>query len=206
MLPIFTPSSLGLDLLASVAAQASPLKYMPSFPALLPAISAAGPFNPTASLLPKVVKKTLELELRWPKYQSAMTHPRPQTTHQHLPAPPVQDISQWVEPFSIMAAILCTRFPEKAPKLWAYQVTIVRAGRNYEGKRWVTYDQQFHRQALAKKDLNPSVMDPRLYNEAIIGQAHSIACCNFCLQDNHLTTNWPHNPRTSSSLSVSSLC
>lgn len=38
--------------------------------------------------------------------------------------PPVQDISQWVKRFSIMAAIHLTRFPEKAPELWAYQATI----------------------------------------------------------------------------------
>lgn len=108
--------------------------------------------------------------------------------------PPVQEISQWVERFSIMAAILCTRFPEKAPELWAYQATIVRAERNYEGKRWVTYDRQFRRQALAKKDLNWSVTDPRLYNEAFTGRARSIARCNFCLQDDHLAANCPHNP------------
>lgn len=65
-----------------------------------------------------------------------------------------------------MAAVLCTRFPEKAPELRAYQATIIRAERNYEGKMWVTYDR---RQALAKKDLNWSVTDPRLYNEAFTG-------------------------------------
>ena len=62
----------------------------------------------------------------------------------------VQDISQWVECFSIMVAIVCTRFPEKAPELWAYQATIMRAERNYEGKQWVMYDHQFRRQALMK--------------------------------------------------------
>ena len=42
-----------------------------------------------------------------------------------------------------MAAVLATRFPEKAPELFAYQATIVRAERNYEGKRLVSYDRQF---------------------------------------------------------------
>ena len=109
--------------------------------------------------------------------------------------PPPQCKTSPSEHFSIMAAILCTRFPEKAPELWAYQATIVRAERNYKGKRWVTYDQQFQRQALAKKDLNWSVTDPRLYNEAFTGQAWSIARCNFCLQDDHLAANCPHNLR-----------
>lgn len=38
------------------------------------------------------------------------------------------------------------------PKLLAYQATIIQAERNYEGKRWVTYDRQY--KALALKDLN----------------------------------------------------
>ena len=68
-----------------------------------------------------------------------------------------------------MAAFICTHFPKKVPELWAYQATIIQAERNYEGKRWVTYDRQFHRQVLAKKDLNWSISDPRLYNEAFNG-------------------------------------
>lgn len=78
-----------------------------------------------------------------------------------------------------MAAIVCTRFPEKVPELWAYQATIIQAERNYGGKRLVTYDCQFCRQALAKKDLNWSVTDPPLYSEAFIGPAQSIVRCSL---------------------------
>ena len=34
-----------------------------------------------------------------------------------LARPPVQNISVWVEKFSVMAALLASRFPEKAPEL-----------------------------------------------------------------------------------------
>ena len=37
---------------------------------------------------------------------------------------------------SLMAAVICTKFPHKAPELFAYQTMISRAERNYEGKRW----------------------------------------------------------------------
>ena len=93
-----------------------------------------------------------------------------------------------------MAAIICIRFPEKASELWAYQATIIRAERNYKRKRWVTYDCQFRCQALAKKDLNWSITDPRLYNEAFTGRAQSIARCLLCLQDDHSAAHCPHNP------------
>ena len=113
------------------------------------------------------------------------------------PAParlPITDISQWVERYSLMTAVLTTRFPAKAPELLAYQATIVRAERNYEGKRWVSYDRQFRREALARKDLNWSVSNARLYNEAFTGRARAIARCSYCLQDDHTATYCPKNP------------
>ena len=93
-----------------------------------------------------------------------------------------------------MAAILSSRFPDKAPELWAYQATIIRAERNYDGKRWVIYDRQYRREALARKDLNWSVTDPRLYNEAFTGHAKSIPRCTYCLQDDHSAAYCPRNP------------
>ena len=118
----------------------------------------------------------------------------------HRPTPPrlpVTDISQWLERYSIMSAIISSRFPHKAPELFAYQALIVRAERNYESNRWVSYDRQFRREALACKDLNWSVPDARLYNEAFTGRAHSIARCTFCLQDDHPSNDCPRNPNRS---------
>ena len=107
---------------------------------------------------------------------------------------PITDISQWVERYSLLAAVLCSKFPDKAGELLAYQASIVRAERNYEGKRWVAYDRQYRRQALARRDLNWSVTDPRLYNEAFTGRARPIARCSFCLHDDHAAGQCPQNP------------
>ena len=123
-----------------------------------------------------------------------MTSPhKPQAAH-CLCSPSVQEISQWIERFSLFAVVLCTRFPDNALELWAYQATIVRTERNYKGKQWVTYDRQFRGEALAKKDLNWSVTDPQLYNEAFTGRACAIARCTFCLQDDHFAAYCPHDP------------
>jgi len=77
-----------------------------------------------------------------------------------------------------MAALLATRFPDRAPELLAYQATAVRVERNYEGKRWATYDWQFPREVLARQDLNWSTTNPRLYNEAFTGRAQAIPRCS----------------------------
>ena len=152
-----------------------------------------GPFNPAAALPTRLVKKILDLEFVDMAEITADDDPSQNGSRpQHRL--PVTRISQWLERFSLMAAILTTRFPEKAPEFFAYQAMIVRAKRNYEGNRWVSYDRQFRREALARKDLNWSLPDSRLYNEALTGRARAIPRCAFCLQDDHTAAYCPRNP------------
>ena len=111
-----------------------------------------------------------------------------------LPArPPVQNISVWVEKFSIMAALIASRFPQKVPELFAYQASIVRAERNFADRRWVAYDRCYRREALAQKSLDWSMPNARLYNEAFTGHARTILRCSFCLQEDHLAQACPRN-------------
>ena len=58
----------------------------------------------------------------------------------------------------------------------------------------MAYDHQFRREALARRDLNWSVTDTRLYNEAFMGRARAIPRCSFCLQDDQLGQECPKNP------------
>ena len=112
-----------------------------------------------------------------------------------LPArPPVQDISVWMEKCSVMAALLASRFPEKAPELFAYQASINWAERNFDDRRWVTYDCCFRREALAQKSLDWSIPNARLYNEAFTGWARAVSRCTLCLQEDHVAQYCPHNP------------
>ncbi len=108
--------------------------------------------------------------------------------------PPITNISQWVERYSVMAAILSLRYPGKAPEFLAYQALVVRSERNYEGHQWVLYDRQFRREALARRDLNWSVINTRLYNEAFTGRAKAIPRCPHCLSDDHTGSICIRNP------------
>lgn len=83
---------------------------------------------------------------------------------------------------------------DKGPELWAYQTTILRAAHNYEWANWVAYDRQFRRDMLARKDLNWSTPNPRLYSEAFTGRAKIIPRCQHCLSEDHSTTLCPLNP------------
>ena len=132
----------------------------------------------------KVVKKILNLESVKMAEVAPNDTTHPPTLGRPTPArPPINDASQWVERFSLMAGILCTRFPEKAGELLAYQAVIWRAERNYEKGQWVTYDRQYRREALARKDLNWFVTDPALSNEVFTGRARQIQRCSMCWRD-----------------------
>ena len=194
-MPTFTPSAAsaqGLDLLAAAAAASSLSNHSTARVSTLPSVSSFSPFNPAASLPAKLVKRILDLE--FVEMSDIMTDvelpqtPGRPTTSGRLP---VTDISIWVEKFSVLAAILVTRFPEKAAELFAYQAYIVRAERNYEGNRWVVYDRQYRREALSRIDLNWSMPDSRLYNDAFTGRAKAIARCAYCLQEDHITQLLP---------------
>ena len=213
MLPTFTPaggSISGLDVLATAAlfqpgpqgTQATPNLTQSESQGPQPAVRAAqlhtpGPYNPAAALPPKVVKRILALEfvemseLRadvWPE------DPAPSSTPRRPGRPPVINIKTWLECFARMAAVLVSRFPEKGPELWAYQSTILNAAHSYDGATWVAYDRQYRREMLARKDLNWSVPNSRLYNEAFTGRARIMPRCQHCLSEDHGSAGCPQHP------------
>ena len=169
-LPTFTPaggpSSSGLDVLAVATADHLPQSGDPPNNAH-GSLHSQGPYNPAASLPPKVVNKILAFEFVEMSELRGDIWPDDSTTDAATPArrtskPPVVSIKSWLECYARMATVLVSRFPEKAPELWAYQSTVLVAAHNYEGANWVAYDRQFRRAMLAKKNLNWSVHDTRL--------------------------------------------
>ena len=154
-----------------------------------------GPHNPAGLLPPRLVKRILNLEY---VEMSDISPDEVQTATPGMPPPPpkkpIQDISLWVEKFATMASVLVSRFPEKAPELFAYLTSVVKAERNFEGNRWVVYDRCYRREALANKSLDWSLPNTRLYNEAFTGHARSIPRCGHCLQEDHSSATCPRNP------------
>eukprot|EP00731_Ephydatia_muelleri_P032810 Em0024g354a len=98
---------------------------------------------------------------------------------------PIAEITLWLEGFARLALVLTSKHPTKAAEMWAYQSAIIRAARNYEGTAWVAYNRQYCREALARKYLNWSVVNSRLYSEAFTGRATVIPRCRYCLSETH---------------------
>ncbi len=53
----------------------------------------------------------------------------------------------------------------------------MRCERNYREGKWMSYDRAFRREALAASNLEWSVPNPRLYQEAFTGRARDIPRC-----------------------------
>lgn len=158
-------------------------------------------YNPAAALPPKLVKCILDLEFVemaelsmdvWDKATAPSEIPG--VPRRPARRAPITNLNIWHECYGKMVAILCTRFPEKSPELWAYQSSIIRAARNYETGAWVAYDRQYRREALAAKILNWSTPNHQLYSEAFTGQVKIISRCSICLSNAHLANQCPSNP------------
>ena len=143
-------------------------------PLLTPAanpLSNPGPFNLAASLPSKVAKRILDL--RCLRSQLTTTSPRLQDAHRPRPACQSQTFPcgwsatpSWQRSWPLGS-------PTRPQNCSPNQATIVWAEQNYEGKRWVTYDCQFLREALAWKDLNWSATNPRLLRCLVFVEAHN---------------------------------
>ena len=105
---------------------------------------------------------------------------------------PVTDILVWVQCYSAMASILAERYPAKIPHLMAYQSTIVKCAKRYQGLAWVAYDMEFRRKAAKTKSLDWGTIDQSAYAEFFTGSSRPLVRCHVCLED-HLTQHCPHN-------------
>ena len=114
----------GLDLLTNAALTVAPATTItPVFPRS---------YNPAAMLSPKLVKRILNLDFVEMAEITRNDYQDPTPGRPHTTRPPIQDIYQWVERYTIMAGILVSRFPDKASELFAYLATIIRAERNFQ--------------------------------------------------------------------------
>ena len=116
-----------LALLAATAAAAnSKTKNTAGQLAMSTLLTLPGPFNPAAALSAKVVKKIMDLDFI--EMSEVTIDDAPPQVLGRPPPPtrlPITDISQWLERYSLMVAVLCTKFPDKAGELFAYQASIV---------------------------------------------------------------------------------
>ena len=98
-------------------------------------------------------------------------------------AGPVTDILQWLQCYSAMVGVLARVYPQFVPEFMAYQATIIKCSRDFDGLAWAQYDRVYRRQVSQTRDLRWSRLNPTLYSLCFAGKAKRHVACNFCLSE-----------------------
>ena len=93
-----------------------------------------------------------------------------------------------------MVGVLSQKYPHMVPELMAYQATIVKCSRDFEGLAWARYDWAYRRQVAQTKDLRWSRLNPTLFSLCFAGKARRNITCAHCLSDNHTSDTCLDNP------------
>ena len=83
----------------------------------------------------------------------------------------IEDITSWLEAFSIYCLILASHFPHRWKELMNYQLLILRTHRQFTGQVWFAYDCAFREHAAATNLTNWSSINVQLFNFHAAGMA-----------------------------------
>ncbi len=180
------------DVLAATALSPKVPILLPGLGLLHASVTAPGPHNPVGMVAPKVAKRILELEFVESRLRTAT----------HLVGG-LRVRCDHLDHLSQTSRCGWRDSPSRQGYWWLDSprrrqnfspIRRLKAERNYVDKQWVLYDRQYRREALARKDLNWSIPNVRLYNEAFTGRAWAIPRYTYCLADDHTASNCPTNP------------
>ena len=76
----------------------------------------------------------------------------------------INDVTTWVEAFTIFSLILDSYFPHRWTDLLKYKLLILRTYRQFSGSAWLNYDREFRELAAAENCTTWAVMNVQLYN------------------------------------------
>ena len=76
----------------------------------------------------------------------------------------IEDISGWMEAFSVYCCVLMAHFPTRAKDLLLYQMMILRTHRQFTGRVWLSYDRAFCEHAAATNLTDWSEVNTQLFH------------------------------------------
>ena len=104
----------------------------------------------------------------------------------------IPDLPTWLQCFSVYAAVLLTKFPQRATSLLLYQKNIADLSQRFLWPSWVIYDNSFRQEAAETKRLDWSQLDYGLHARCFHNQASALeGWCSTCLSVDHLQANCP---------------
>ena len=80
----------------------------------------------------------------------------------------ILDMLNWLQCFSLYAAVVASKYPEKAKELWAYQATLIGEARRCGGKGWLLCDSAFRQQITSFDAVDFSKINQSLYSTTFL--------------------------------------
>ena len=170
MVPLLSQDSISSTLPLHQASLSSPT----SFPVLNQPFIVGPGFTPVPAKTvgQVVVRKFVDLGDLLPSSVSC-AEPEPQllfdgrlvlTSTSKKPKRHIEDITTWMEAFSIYCLILTSFFPHRSKDLLQYKLLILRTYCQFSGKVWLAYNRAFREHADAAKVVDWSSINIQLFN------------------------------------------
>ena len=97
----------------------------------------------------------------------------------------VPDLMSWLQCFSLYAAVVASKFPDKARELWAYQATMISEFRRCGGGGWRLYDAAFRQHISSLESADFSKINQGLYSTTFLAYGGKGQFCQSCMQSDH---------------------
>lgn len=103
----------------------------------------------------------------------------------YSPRREVPNLLGWLYCYSLFAAIVCSKHPEKAKEMWAYQATIIGESRRCGGNGWHLYDTAFRQQMSSLESTDFSKLSQALYTTTFLAYRGKGQFCQICMMSDH---------------------
>ena len=107
----------------------------------------------------------------------------------------VPDFDSWLQCFSLYAAVVCAKYPQKARELWAYQALMLAEYRKCGGRGWLLYDSAFLQQITDLEAVDFSKVNQGLYATTFLAYGGKGLFCSRCMASDHSQEDCALHPR-----------
>ncbi len=106
----------------------------------------------------------------------------------------IPDMLSWLQCFSLYAAVVGSRYPEKSQDLLAYQALMIGEHRRCGGRGWLLYDAAFRQQITSLEAVRFAHLNQSLYATTFLAYGMKAQCCPNCLMADHSLEECALNP------------
>ena len=104
----------------------------------------------------------------------------------------IPDLATWVQCFSLYAAVVVSKEPERAKNLLAYMSLIAKCSMKYRWPSWAVYDLNFRQEAAETGRKDWSKVDPSTYTQCFTGATiNQENWCRRCHSIDHASDSCP---------------